>query len=191
MDPILAPFKVPQPAPYQSKGLLGWLRINFFSSWFNSLITLLLIYVVFNLANFLIHWAFIDAVWFGDSAKSCPNSNGACWAFVTDRWRLFVYGLYPKELYWRVNIAYLLGAITVISFLYSYGRWTKYFRITMVIVFPILAYIFLVGDSFDLQYVAPENFGGLLLTLVIASISILGSTLWAFSWLLDGHQILK
>lgn len=175
MEPILAPFKVPQPAPYQSKGLLGWLRINFFSSWFNSLITLLLVYVVFNLANFLIHWAFIDAVWFGDSAKSCPNSNGACWAFVTDRWRLFVYGLYPNELYWRVNIAYSLGAITVISFLYSYGRWTKYFRITMVIVFPILAYIFLVGDSFDLQYVAPENFGGLLLTLVIASISILGS----------------
>ncbi|MDP7599802.1 MAG: amino acid ABC transporter permease, partial [Rhodospirillales bacterium] len=61
------------------------------------------------------------------------------------------------------------------SFLYSYGRWTKYFRITMIIIFPITAYIFLVGDTFDLKYVAPEEFGGLLLTLVIASIAILGS----------------
>jgi len=175
MEPILAPFKMPQPAPYQSKGLLGWLRANFFSSWFNSLITLLLVYIIFNLANFLIHWAFINAVWFGDSAKSCPNSNGACWAFVTDRWHLFVYGLYPNELYWRVNIVYVLAALTIISFLYSYGRWTKYFRITMIIIFPITAYIFLVGDTFDLKYVAPEEFGGLLLTLVIASIAILGS----------------
>ena len=175
MEPILAPFKMPQPAPYQSKGLLGWLRANFFSSWFNSLITLLLVYIIFNLANFLIHWAFINAVWFGDSAKSCPNSNGACWAFVTDRWHLFVYGLYPNELYWRVNIVYVLAALTIISFLYSYGRWTRYFRITMVIIFPITAYIFLVGDTFDLKYVAPEEFGGLLLTLVIASIAILGS----------------
>ncbi len=175
MEPILAPFKMPQPAPYQSKGLLGWLRINFFSSWFNSLITLVLIYIIFNLANFLIHWAFINAVWFGDSAKSCPDINAACWAFVTDRWRLFVYGLYPNELYWRVNIVYALAALTIISFLYSYGRWTKYFRITMIIIFPIMAYIFLVGDAFDLKYVAPEEFGGLLLTLVIASIAILGS----------------
>tara|TARA_B110001454_G_scaffold216585_1_gene240124 strand:- start:1152 stop:2264 length:1113 start_codon:yes stop_codon:yes gene_type:complete len=175
MEPILAPFKMPQPAPYQSKGLLGWLRINFFSSWFNSLITLVLIYIIFNLANFLIHWAFINAVWFGDSAKSCPDINAACWAFVTDRWRLFVYGLYPNELYWRVNIVYALAALTIISFLYSYGRWTKHFRITMTIIFPITAYIFLVGDAFDLKYVAPEEFGGLLLTLVIASIAILGS----------------
>ena len=175
MEPILAPFKMPQPAPYQSKGLLGWLRINFFSSWFYSLITLVLIYIIFNLANFLIHWAFINAVWFGDSAKSCPDINAACWAFVTDRWRLFVYGLYPNELYWRVNIVYALAALTIISFLYSYGRWTKYFRITMIIIFPITAYIFLVGDAFDLKYVAPEEFGGLLLTLVIASIAILGS----------------
>lgn len=175
MEPILAPFKMPQPAPYQSKGLLGWLRANFFSSWFNSLITLVLVYIIFNFANFLIHWAFINAVWFGDSAQSCPNINAACWAFVTDRWRLFVYGLYPNELYWRVNIVYALAALTIISFLYSYGRWTKYFRITMIIIFPITAYIFLVGDAFDLKYVAPEEFGGLLLTLVIASIAILGS----------------
>ena len=45
----------------------------------------------------------------------------------------------------------------------------------MTIIFPITAYIFLVGDAFDLKYVAPEEFGGLLLTLVIASIAILGS----------------
>ena len=168
-------FKNPEPAPFKSGSLWGWLKTNFFSSWFNALITICLLYLLYAFSTSFINWAFINAVWFGDTAKSCPNSNGACWAFVTDRWRLFIYGLYPKEDYWRVNIVYALAALTIISFLFSFGRLKKIFRVSMVTILPIAGYILLVGGYFGLEYVAPENFGGLLLTLVIASISILGS----------------
>ncbi len=175
MEPILKSFKEQQPPPLQTSGLIAWIRANFFSSWLNALITLTLAVAIYHAASFVINWGFINAVWFGDSAKACPSGDGACWAFVTDRWRLFVYGLYPNELYWRVNIVFVLAAITIASFVFSYGRLTKKFRLTMVIVFPIAAYIFLVGDVFGLEHIPPENFGGLLLTLVIAGTAIFGS----------------
>ena len=116
-------FKNPEPAPFKSGSFWGWLKINLFSSWFNTLITICLLYLLYAFSTSFINWAFINAVWFGDTAKACPNSNGACWAFVTDRWRLFVYGLYPKEDYWRVNIVYALAALTIISFLFSVALW--------------------------------------------------------------------
>lgn len=175
MEPALKPFIEPQSPPVQSSGFIGWLRANFFSSWFNTLVTIALLWVIYQVGGFVINWGIINANWVGDSAKSCPNIDGACWAFITERWRLFVYGLYPKELYWRVNVFYLLGALTIIAFVFSFGSITKKLRLTMFIGFPIAAYIFLVGGVFDLKHISPENFGGLLLTLVIATVGIFGS----------------
>ncbi len=175
MEPALRPFIEPQPPPLQSSGLVGWLRANFFSSWFNTFVTLALLWVIYQIGGFVINWGIINANWVGDSAKSCPNIDGACWAFVIERWRLLVYGLYPKELYWRVNIFYLLGALTIIAFVFSFGPATRKLRLTMFIGFPIAAYIFLVGGVFGLEHITPESFGGLLLTLVIATVGIFGS----------------
>ena len=175
MQPILRPFQEQRPPPSQSTGFIGWLGANFFSSWFNTLVTLFLLWVIYQIGSFVISWGFINANWVGDSAKSCANTDGACWAFVTDRWQLFVYGLYPAELRWRVDVFYVLGALTISAFLFSFGSITKKFRLTMFIGFPIAAYIFLVGGVFGMAPVSPESFGGLLLTLVIASVGIFGS----------------
>jgi general L-amino acid transport system permease protein len=141
----------------------------------NAVITLILLWVVIQILTFVINWAFIGAVWVGDSAKSCPDQGSACWAFVTERWRLFVYGLYPQEILWRVNIVYLLAIITVTAFVFSFGKYTKRFRITMIIVFPVATVIFLFGGNFGMKPVSTESIGGLLLTLVVASTGILGS----------------
>ena len=175
MEPALRPFIEPQPPPLQSSGFVGWLRANFFSSWFNTIVTLALLWAIYRIGGFVINWGIINANWVGDSAKACPNIDGACWAFVIERWQLFVYGLYPQELYWRVNVFYLLGALTIIAFVFSFGPATRKIRLTMFIGFPIAAYIFLVGGVFGLTYITPESFGGLLLTLVIATVGIFGS----------------
>jgi len=175
MEPILKSFQERQPAPIRSTGLTAWLRMNLFSSWLDTLITLAVVWIIYQVASFVIDWGFLNAVWFGESAKACPNSDGACWAFVTNRWRLFVYGLYPSELYWRVNIVYGLAAMTIASFVFSFGSITKKLRMSLFIAFPIAAYIFLVGGFLGLKYITPENFGGLLLTLTIATAAIFGS----------------
>jgi general L-amino acid transport system permease protein len=175
MNAVLKPFEEPKAPPAQTTGVVAQLRQHFFSSWFNTLITIGLLWVTFQLASFIINWGFINAVWFGDTAKSCPDNDGACWAFVTSRWRIFVYGFYPKDLYWRVNITYFLAALTFAAFVFSFGTRTKPIRITLFIGFPISAYVFLVGGVFGLQSISPEEFGGLLLTLTIATSAIFGS----------------
>ena len=169
------PFIEQQPSPQRSSGLLAWMSENFFSSWFNTIVTFILLWVIYQVAGSLINWGIINATWFGDSAKSCPNTNGACWAFITERWRLFVYGLYPNTLYWRVNIFYGVGLLTILAFVVSFGPATKKIRLIMFIIFPVTAYVFLVGGLFGLKHISPEDFGGLLLTLVIATVGIFGS----------------
>lgn len=52
-------------------------------------------------------WALIDAVWSGD-ATACRIAAGACWAFIGEKWRLIVFGLYPPAEQWRAALAGLL-----------------------------------------------------------------------------------
>ncbi|MBT7266923.1 MAG: hypothetical protein HN884_08625, partial [Rhodospirillaceae bacterium] len=64
MEPILKPFKEQQAPPLQSSGFVVWLRSNFFSTWINSLMTIGLLWVIYQIGSFVINWGFIDAVWF-------------------------------------------------------------------------------------------------------------------------------
>lgn len=163
------------PPPVGATPAAAWIRENFFSSWYNTIITFALAWVTWEVLFFLINWAFIDATWVGGSAKACAANGGACWAFVTDRWRLFVYGLFPQDAYWRVNIVYLLAAGTIAAFIFDFGRLNKNLRIGFVIIFPIASFILLKGGIFGLTHVSTDALGGLLLTLVVASTSIFGS----------------
>ena len=175
MAAIVRPHRQPSPPPLGATPAATWLRQNFFSSWYSTIITLALAWVIWQVVFFLVNWAFIDATWVGGSAKACANSNGACWAFVTDRWRLFVYGLFPAESYWRVNIVYLLAAATVGVYIFNFGPYNKRLRIGFTAVFPIASFILLTGGYLGLAVVPTDSLGGLLLTLVISSTGILGS----------------
>ena len=162
-------------APIKDRGFIGWVRSNLFSTWYHSIITVLLFWVVGNIVFFLFEWGVLNAVWVGESAKACPNLESACWAFITDRWRLIVYGLVPKQLHWRINLFYLLAIATAIVFIFSFGKQDKQIRTIFFIAFPIIGYILLRGGSFGLQSVAPDKWGGLVLTLVVASCGIFGA----------------
>ena len=54
-----------------------------------------------------LHWALANATWDGLSRKACAP-DGACWAFVTARFPLFIYGRYPQPERWRVDLAFML-----------------------------------------------------------------------------------
>ncbi len=84
-------FKPDLPPPAMSVGVLGWLRSNLFSNWFNSLLTLLAIYLVWLIIPPLLQWAFIEADWTGTSRTDC-TSEGACWVFIKERFSQFMYG---------------------------------------------------------------------------------------------------
>ena len=92
---------------------LMWMRHNLFSSWGNTLLTLIgLLFLAWTVPPF-IRWAFINATWLGDSRTACdavaPRA-GACWVFIKVRLSLFIYGFFPEAQRFRVDTSFAVLA---------------------------------------------------------------------------------
>ena len=55
----------------------------------------------------LLNWAFFDANFTGTSKEDCTG-NGACWVFINVWFDRLIYGLYPNDQIWRVNVAFII-----------------------------------------------------------------------------------
>jgi general L-amino acid transport system permease protein len=167
-------FKPDLPPPRLSVGAVGWLRSNLFSSVPNTLLTILAAYLVWLMIPPLLDWAIFSADWSGTTRADCTG-NGACWVFIQQRFGQFMYGFYPSELRWRVDLtlwAAIIGAAPL--FLPQMPRKALY-GLGFLVVYPILAYVLLHGGHFGLENVPTSRWGGLMLTLVIASVGIAGA----------------
>ncbi|MBQ1556937.1 MAG: amino acid ABC transporter permease, partial [Pseudomonas sp.] len=103
-------FKPDLPPPRQSVGAVGWLKANLFSNWFNSLLTLFALYLIWLVVPPLLQWTIIDANWVGSTRADCTK-EGACWVFIQQRFGQFMYGFYPSELRWRVDATLWLAIV--------------------------------------------------------------------------------
>ena len=144
-----------------------WAKHQLFSSPVNCLITAVMLYVIYAITLPIIRWAFIDATWIGDNASACIETTGACWVFIKVRFTQFIYGFYPSESYWRVN---LTGALAVVLLLlYSVKAVPKaYLTFIIVVGYPLIAIVLLHGGIFGLTVVSTSQWSGLFLTLVLA-----------------------
>ena len=163
------------PPPVTQRGVLRWLRENLFSTWYNSLLTVVIGYWLVSTLTPLINWAFIQAVFTGDSAEAC-RPDGACWVFVEQRLGFFIYGFYPSELRWRPNIVFALFALSVVpQFLPLPATLRKWLAIFGITGLPVAAYVLIAGGLFGLESVATSRWGGLMLTLILAYVGILAA----------------
>jgi general L-amino acid transport system permease protein len=171
------------PAPISTTGVIGWMRQNLFSSIGNTVLTVIGILIAYSLIAPLIQFAFIDAVWSGDNREAClpqdGGHSGACWAYVEAYFPQFIYGRYPTEQIWRVNIVYFLFAVLLVPLAIPSAPFKKINAILFLVVFPIIAYFLLtglvIGDAVILPIVETAVWGGLLVTLVIAVTGIVAS----------------
>ncbi|NQZ29698.1 MAG: amino acid ABC transporter permease [Oceanospirillaceae bacterium] len=160
------------PPPSGSVGPLRWMRDNLFSSVSNTVLTLLGLYLVYIIVPPFIQWAFIDSVVYGaESRKEClaimGEDRGACWSFVYRRWGQFVYGFYPIEERWRVNVAFILTFITIAVVLVEKLRANKPVLIVGILL-PVVSFFLITGNSlFGLVDVPTNKMGGVLLTLIV------------------------
>ena len=169
------------PPPRALSGAVGWARDNLFSSPLNIALTvictLLVVWIVPPLAKFLI----IDAVWDGASRADClPRPErpevGACWAFVIDRINFFTYGFYPIEERWRVDVFFALLAFGV-----GWMAWLDAPRRDLgafyfFIVMPLASVVLLLGfPAIGLSRVSTSQWGGVLVTIVVAAVGIVAS----------------
>ena len=163
----------PKPPPPATTGVLGWLRENLFPNWWNTLLTFIGLYVVWLIASALIEFAIINAVWEGEDRKAClPGAGaevGACWAYVKAKFNQFMYGFYPDAEEWRVNLTYVIGIVLLIPLLIPKAPYKGLNALLLFGLYPVLAYLLLYGaPALGLPVVETAQWGGLLLTLVIA-----------------------
>jgi general L-amino acid transport system permease protein len=171
----------PQPPPAAMSGALGWLRANLLSTPFNIALTivvaLLLLWVVPAIVNFLL----IDAVWSGSDRDACREivqhrAIGACWPFVWERLPYFVYGSYPIPQRWRVDVFFAMLAVGIAWLLWLNAPRRDLGVVYSFIVLPIVSFILLHGlPVIGLPVVDTVRWGGVLVTLVVASVGIVCS----------------
>ena len=99
--------------PVSGIGILAWLRQNLFSTWYNTLLTLLCLWFLWEVVPPLVRWALLDADFIGTSREDCV-SGGACWVFIKARFWQFMYGFYPVDQRWRVNTAFLILILALV-----------------------------------------------------------------------------
>tara|TARA_R110000796_G_scaffold186168_1_gene303018 strand:+ start:1982 stop:3079 length:1098 start_codon:yes stop_codon:yes gene_type:complete len=167
-------FQPDLPPPRQAIGFVAWLRANLFSSWFNSLLTLFSLSLIWLMVPPVIQWAFIQADWVGQTRADC-TSEGACWVFIQQRFGQFMYGFYPTELRWRVDLTAILAIVGAAPLFISAMPRKGLYGIAFLVIYPFVAYTLLSGGFFGLEHVRTSQWGGLMLTLVIAAVGIAGA----------------
>ncbi|WFC63789.1 amino acid ABC transporter permease [Pseudomonas sp. REST10] len=167
-------FKPDLPPPRMSVGMLGWLKANLFSNWFNSLLTVFAIYLIWLVVPPLLQWAIIDANWVGSTRADCTQ-EGACWVFIQQRFGQFMYGFYPSELRWRVDTTLWLAIVGAAPLFVPQMPRKALYGLAFLVLYPLIAWSLLHGGVFGLSVVATSQWGGLMLTLVIASVGITGA----------------
>jgi len=156
------------------KRISAWARKNLFSSWFNSLLTLFCLWLAWSLIPPALNWLIFQANWLGDSRADCTK-EGACWVFIYARFGQFMYGLYPHELRWRINVTLIIGLLSIVPmFINRMPRRGRYIAVWAV-VFPLFVWLMLYGGLFGLEQVETRQWGGLTLTLIIAAVGIAGA----------------
>ncbi len=159
------------PRPLEA-GVLGWLRANLFSSWSNAVLTLLALWLLWRTLPPFIDWAFLDAIWSAPDSRACRAARGesACWAFIGEKHRFILFGTYPYEQHWRPGLA-----ILVMLALYAVSAIRRFWRPSLALWWLAgLAAIGVLmwGGVLGLRYVENERWGGLMLTLLLATFGL-------------------
>jgi general L-amino acid transport system permease protein len=163
----------PPPGP----GRLARLRDDLFGSWGSSLATLAALALIFLLLPPLLRFTIFDAVWSGSDGTACRAPGaGACWAFITAKLPFFVYGSYPPQLRWRVDLTLVLGAVTIVWLLWLDAPLRRLGAIWFFVAYPLVAFVLLYGaPSFGLARVGTDLWGGIFVSLLVALVGIVVS----------------
>jgi len=157
---------------FSGNKMLDKLNININSNWFNSILTLLIIFVLIQNIPPLLNWLIIDANFIGTTKKDCTDT-GACWVFIKIWFPRLMYGLYPNTELWRVNTSFIMLITLIVTLFYVPIKLKKYLIIFLVFVFPFIMFNLIHGGNFGLEWVETTAWGGLSLTFIISIFALL------------------
>jgi general L-amino acid transport system permease protein len=150
----------------QAPSLLRRLRGDYFATPVDALVSLLCLAALVAVAVPVVRWALIDANFVGTSRNDCTG-GGACWVFIRARFGQFMYGLYPVDARWRVDLAGLLLLATVaLSFWKAMPQRARLVPAMWLAALVVVAW--LLAGGFGLQPVETRQWGGLTLTIFLS-----------------------
>jgi general L-amino acid transport system permease protein len=171
-DPL--PLDRPRSRRTASGRIIGWLRANLFASISSSIMSLLLIAVLGKALVSLVQWGIANAIWVirGDQTGPCRaiRGVGACWAVIPEKYRFILFGTYPFSEQWRPALATLI----FIALFYLSTRRSMWGR-KLIIAWAgalVLIGVLMWGGLFGLSYVSQNRWGGLPVTLILATFGL-------------------
>ncbi len=124
--------------------IIDWLRRNLFSSLSNTVLTLLVLALLWMVVPPFLDWMIFDATISGDSKATCTG-GGACWTFIKLRMHTFLWGHYPSEELWRLATVTVMFIAFGVPVMRERVRHRGLFVVLLLFVFPFLAGVLLVG----------------------------------------------
>jgi general L-amino acid transport system permease protein len=162
------------PSSSSVKRTLSWLRTNLFSSITSTLVTLVLVYLIAYAAIGLFQWGIVNAIWFipDNQTQACRSVRGlgACWAVIPEKYRFILFGTYPFDEQWRPALAILLFILLYcVSAMRSF--WRAELALVWIAVLTLIAWL-MWGGTFGLSHVSQDRWGGLPVTLILATFGL-------------------
>ena len=137
-------------APLGERSIIGWIHRHLFSSVLNGILTIVTLYIIFIMVRGLWTWGIADAVWLAESRRECFDISlgGACWAGVLAWMDNFIYGRYPREELWRINLGVVLLFVWMAPLWLPRVKAKMLIGLTTVLFYPFLAgYLFTGGEK--------------------------------------------
>jgi general L-amino acid transport system permease protein len=165
--------------PASVYGPWAWMRANLFGSVWSTAITLALGWLILTWAMGFTRWGILNAVWsVPTGANGQPDTAlcraahgiGACWAVIPEKYRFILFGRFPYDEQWRPALC-----IGLFILLYVVSAMRRFWRKELVLVWiAILTMIGVLmwGGVFGLSYVPQDVWGGLPITLILATFGL-------------------
>lgn len=114
-------------------------------------------------------WAIVNAT-LGSGPEACRAAAGACWSFIEAKARFIIFGTYPSAEHWRplAAVALICGALLASA---NPGNWRPWLAALWIAALGGVG-ILMWGGVFGLPYVAPDQWGGLPVTVLLATVSL-------------------
>lgn len=153
------------PPPVAGKTSLWHVLFGTFTS---ALLTLFVAAFLVALVPRVAHWAIVTGVWWGDGTEC--RDGGACWAFIREKYRQILFGIYPPGQHWRPALVIAL-LLALVLWSLPPRHWTRLTLWLWLATIPA-ALLLMAGGVFGLPEVPTASWGGLPVTLLLTVLSL-------------------
>jgi general L-amino acid transport system permease protein len=161
-----------------AQGPVAWAKTNLFGSIPSGLASVIFGALILYYVLRFLDWGVVHAVWTvpeganGPDVTACRDAKGvgACWAVLTDKYRFILFGRYPFDLQWRAALVVVLFiGLYVVSAMRRF--WRKELLLIWIATLAVIG-VLMWGGILGLDFVPQDQWGGLPLTLILATFGL-------------------